>query len=129
MLAIDTNVIVRYLTGDHPTQSPRAKAVIDQQDVFVCTTVVLETECVLRSAYGFAPARIAATLRGFAGLPHVTLEDPTLTARALDQAEKRMDLADALHLTKASGCDALISFGRRFARAAHDLGGIPVRAP
>jgi len=28
MLAIDTNLIVRYLTGDHPKQSPRARKLI-----------------------------------------------------------------------------------------------------
>ena len=38
MLAIDTNIIVRYLTGDHPKQSAAAKALIDGKDVFVCTT-------------------------------------------------------------------------------------------
>jgi predicted nucleic acid-binding protein len=41
MLAIDTNVIVRYLSGDHPEQSPQAKALIDSHDVFFCTTVLL----------------------------------------------------------------------------------------
>ena len=44
MLAIDTNLIVRYLTGDHPRQSAKAKALIDGNDVFVCTTVLLEAE-------------------------------------------------------------------------------------
>jgi predicted nucleic acid-binding protein len=42
MLAIDTNLIVRYLTGDHPRQSAKAKALIDGNDVFVCTTVLLD---------------------------------------------------------------------------------------
>ena len=40
MLAIDTNIVVRYLTGDHPEQSPKARALIDSEDVFVCTTVL-----------------------------------------------------------------------------------------
>ncbi|MER9443954.1 hypothetical protein NKI79_21725 [Mesorhizobium sp. M0340] len=33
MLAIDTNLIVRYLTDDHPTRSSRARALIDSQPV------------------------------------------------------------------------------------------------
>ena len=40
MLAIDTNVFVRCLTGDHPIQSARAKALIEGEDVFVCTAVL-----------------------------------------------------------------------------------------
>src|ERR1041385_573755 len=55
MLAIDTNVVVRYLTSDHPKQAARAEALVERQDVFVATTVLLETEWVLRSAYGFEP--------------------------------------------------------------------------
>jgi predicted nucleic acid-binding protein len=85
MLAIDTNVIVRYLTGDHPRQSARARDVIDGEAVFVSTTVLLETEWVLRSAYAFDPAQVCKALRSFAGLPRVSLEDPQLAAIALDR--------------------------------------------
>ena len=53
MLAVDTNVVVRYLTGDHPEQFANAKALIDGEDLFVCATVLLETEWVLRSVYGY----------------------------------------------------------------------------
>jgi predicted nucleic acid-binding protein len=73
MLAIDTNVIVRYLTGDHPRQSAKARALIDGNDVFVRTTVLLESEWVLRSVYGYAPARLATALAAFAGLVRVKL--------------------------------------------------------
>jgi predicted nucleic acid-binding protein len=44
MLAIDTNIVVLYLTADHPEQSPKAKALIDSEDIFVRTTVLLEAE-------------------------------------------------------------------------------------
>jgi predicted nucleic-acid-binding protein len=44
MLAVEPNLIVRYLTGDHRGQSAKARAVIDGEDVFVSTTVLLETE-------------------------------------------------------------------------------------
>jgi len=68
MLAIDTNLIVRYLTGDHPRQSAKARALIDGNDVLVCTTVLLEAEWVLRSVYGYAPVPLAKALAAFAGL-------------------------------------------------------------
>jgi len=42
MLAVDTNLIVRYLTRDDPEQAARARALINDLDVFVCTTVLLE---------------------------------------------------------------------------------------
>ncbi len=129
MLAIDTNVVVRYLTGDHPEQSPRARALIDSHDVFVCTTVLLETEWVLRGAYGYPPAQVGDALRAFAGLPRVTLEDPALAATALDWMTQGMDFADALHLTKAEGCTVFVSFDKRFAKAGKRLSQIEVRQP
>ena len=129
MLAIDTNLVVRYLTVDHPEQSAQARALIDGSDVLVCTTVLLETEWVLRSAYGFGASRLVPALRGFAGLPRVALEDPALTARALDWMERGMDFADALHLARAAECEAFISFDGRLAAAANRVGAIPVRAP
>ncbi len=129
MLAIDTNLIVRYLTGDHPRQSAQARTLIDSEDVFVCTTVLLESEWVLRSVYGYAADRLAKALRAFAGLPHVTIEDAGQTAQALDWMEAGMDFADALHLAKAIDCDAFVSFDQRFVRAANRLGTIKVRVP
>jgi predicted nucleic acid-binding protein len=95
--------IVRYLTGDHPKRSARARRLIDGNDVFVSTTVLLETEWVLRSVYGFAGGSLVAALRGFAGLPRVTIEDAGLAAQALDWTEASLDFADALHLAKALG--------------------------
>jgi hypothetical protein len=37
--------------------------------------------------------------------------------------------SDGLHLAKAEGCEAFISFDQDFAKAANALGGIKVRAP
>jgi predicted nucleic-acid-binding protein len=129
MLAIDTNLIVRYLTGDHRVQSGRARKLIDASDVFVSTTVLLETEWVLRSVYGFAHAQVAKALRAFAGLPNITVEDPGLAAQALAWMDAGMDFANALHLSKSAGCEAFISFDRKFARLAGRVGAPKVREP
>jgi hypothetical protein len=53
--------------------------------VFVSTTVLLETEWVLRSVYGFAAGQVAEALRAFVGLPRVALEDSALVAAALER--------------------------------------------
>jgi predicted nucleic acid-binding protein len=129
MLAIDANLIVWYLTGDHPKQSATAKALIDSEDVFVCTAVLLETEWVLRSVYGYAPTQLAKALAAFAGLPGVSLEDPVLAGKALDWTGRGMDFADALHLAKAEGCDAFATFDQRLAAVANVLSQVKVRTP
>ena len=129
MLAIDTNLIVRYLVGDDREQAAKARLLIDHNDVFVGTTVVLETEWVLRRLYGLSPDECAKGLAAFAGLPHVTVDDAVSVGKALEWTRHGMDFADSLHLATAEGCDAFITFDQEFARAANRLGGIKVRAP
>lgn len=122
MLAIDTNLVVRYLTNDHPKQSPRARALIDGEAVFVSVTVMLEVEWVLRSTYAYRPVDVARSIRLLAGLPTVTVEDGAVVAAALDLAERGMDFADALHLGNAAHCDGMVSFDRKFVKAAQAAG-------
>lgn len=129
MLAVDTNVIVRYLTRDDAEQFARPGALIGSEDVYVCTTVLLETEWVLRCAYRFSREQVSAALTAFAGMPRVTLEDPASAAKALDWTQRGMDFADALHLAKAQGCEAFVSFDQRFAAVANALSEVKVRAP
>ena len=85
---------------------------------FVSTTVLLESEWVLRSVYGFAGGEVAVALRAFSGLPGVSVENPALLSEALDLAEKGMDFADALHLGAAAGCETMLTFDRRFIETA-----------
>ena len=129
MRAIDTNVVVRFLTADDEKQAKAARAAIEAGDIFVATTVLLESEWVLRSAYGFEPARIVDGLRGLAGLPGITVEEPLLLARALDWTSKGLDFADALHLVKAGDCDVFLSFDRKLAKSAKGRVPIPIETP
>jgi predicted nucleic-acid-binding protein len=127
MLAIDTNVIVRYLIADDRDQALRAKAIIDGEAVFVATTTLLETEWILRRVAGHSAAVTLASLRAFVGLDNVNIEDAALVARAFDRAEKGMDFADALHLENTPNCEAFISFDRDLAKTSRRLNTLTVR--
>ena len=129
MHGVDTDVIIRYLTGDDPAQAARACGVIGQTPIFVSKTVLLETEWVLRGTYGRPSEQIIPALRAFAGLPGVSVEDAGLVAKAMDWAEVAMDFADALHLAAAAKCERFLTFDKRFARSETRLSGIPVTAP
>lgn len=120
MIAIDTNIVVRLLTGDDPDQARRARALIESNRVFVALTVMLESEWVLRSAYGFDRHRVMGALTAFAGLEAVVVERPNLLAEAMRRCAAGMDFADALHLGAAEGCEAFVTFDRRFASATND---------
>lgn len=129
MRAVDTDIIVRFLTGDDPTQAGLARAVIGHETVFVPKTVLLEAEWVLRGVYDLPTEQVIPALRALAGLPGVSVEDAALVAKAMDWAEGGMDFADALHLAAAGGCESVLTFDRRFARSGARLGGVPVVVP
>ena len=118
MLGIDTNVLVRYLTGDHPEQAAKARALLMKNDIFVSTTVLLECEWVLRRLYDFTNAETIAALRAVAGLPNIMVENAPLLTEALDRAETGMDFADALHLGAAGHCTSFLTFDRKFIKTA-----------
>lgn len=129
MRAIDTNVVVRFLTADDPKQSKAARTAIEAGDIFISRTVLLESEWVLRSGYGFTADQIVKGLRGLAGLPRVEVEEPLVIARALAWTLEGMDFADALHLAKSHECSAFLTFDRKLKSAAKGRSPISVEAP
>ena len=62
MIAIDTNVVVRFLTNDDPAQANRAEKVVRTENIFLPKTVLLETAWVLQGAYGLVRADVAPAL-------------------------------------------------------------------
>jgi predicted nucleic-acid-binding protein len=129
MNAIDTNVVVRFLLNDDPEQAQRARKLIEGEDVLVPTSVLLETEWVLRGAYNRPRAALLAMMRAFLGLPRVFAQDPQAATTALDWAERGMDFADALHLASAASCDTFFSFDRDLGKSAQMVDSPSVRAP
>lgn len=129
MRAVDTDIVVRYLTNDNASQAARARRLLEHEAVLVPLTVLLETEWVLRAVYGFAAPQVIAGLRGFVGLQHVMVEDAATAAIALDWAERGLDFAAALHLAAARSHDGLISFDKGLARAARKAGAPTVEEP
>ena len=129
MRAVDTNVVVRYLTADDPRQFALAVAVVEGTDTFVGVTVLLEAEWVLRGIYRFPTGPVVEALRGLAGLPRVTVEDAPLVALALQWTERGLDFADALHLARAQFCEAFLTFDEDMTRRGASLSAIPLQLP
>lgn len=125
MIALDTNVIVRVVTRDHPEQLAAAVAVMRGDQLWMCKTVLLETEWVLRYSYGLTPKRIAEVLRKLLGLRGLQVEDRPGVLLALSWHAAGMDLADALHLASCGDAHRFATFDRRLAARAQELGGAP----
>lgn len=128
MLAVDTNVVVRYLTDDDPGQALVARKLIADRPFMLLTTVALETEWVLRSLYRFRPSDICLALQAFTQLPNTRVEDTGQVQDALDWFAQGMDFADALHLAGCSEDDALATFDRKLVAAARKVKAGKVKA-
>jgi len=121
MIAVDTNVLVRFLVRDDAGQAARAAELIRSSEIWISKTVLLETEWVLRSLYDFSPQRVAGALRALAGLETIFLEDAGAVAKALNWFEQGLDYADALHLASAGNAKQFATFNRKFARQARGV--------
>ena len=117
-VAIDTNVLVRYLTEDDEAQAAAAAKMIEAASaVLVSTLVLAETTWVLRRAYKYSPMEVAAALRGFINAQGVEVDEAAAESglRFLAQGG---DFADGIiaHEAKRHRCDCLVTFDRKFAQ-------------
>ena len=128
MVAADTNVIVRFLTRDDPSQAARAASLLSSRLVWISKTVLLETAWALQSLYGFTAIEVNDALKGFAGLRNVRLEDAMAVASAFEWTALGIDFADALHLASSAGTNRFLTFDHRFAPRAKKVTGVHVAA-
>ena len=127
MLAVDTNVVVRFLTHDDARQAAAAGALFRNEKLYVSKTVLLETEWVLRSVYEFDEPLIRRALTALLALANVEVEDARTVLAALRLYAEGMDLADSLHLSGASAAQAFVTFDTRLVRKAERAGVTHVR--
>ena len=122
MIAVDTNVLIRLLTGDDPRQEAAARSLFARESVWIAKTVLLETAWVLHSLYGFDGEAIRAAFTKLLGLDNVHAEDESTVAAALDLTAHRIELADAMHLSSRPPGVGFVSFDKTFVQRARRAG-------
>lgn len=129
MIALDTNLLARYLLKDDAGQFERARALIEGAErITAPVTVLLELAWVLEVS-DCSRQEIARAFRVLIGLPNFTLRPLDSLLYALRWYEEGMDFADALHLAMSAQDEALATFDRDFAKIAKRAGAFPeVRA-
>ncbi|MGI9302778.1 MAG: type II toxin-antitoxin system VapC family toxin [Gammaproteobacteria bacterium] len=127
MIAIDTNVIVRFLTQDDEVQYKKACRLFNREELFIPDTVILETEWVLRFAYGFSPSEIVEAFRKLFGIANVHVENGLKVARVIAEHWQGLDFADSFHLANSEQLSELVTFDERFVKQAKGLSSCRVR--
>jgi predicted nucleic acid-binding protein len=117
---LDTNVIVRHLTGDPPAMAKRATRLLaTASELILADLVVAECVYVLESFYEVPRARVAALMRAALAMPTVSA-DTDLLLRALEIYEiHRLDFAEAYLVACAelTGVGVVASFDTAIDRA------------
>ena len=119
---VDTNVLVRHLTGDPPAQAAAATAFLASAEELHLTDLVLaELVYVLESYYKVSRKRVAELARAILGFPSMVVTDDALLLRALEAYEvERLDFADAylVACAETSRVGTIASFDRSIDRIA-----------
>ena len=124
MIAVDTNVIVRFLTRDDEKQAEAARrrlklAEKSRERLLVPLLVVLETIWVLESAYDKTRSEILDAFHDMRQMPVFEFEADDVVERLLADGEKhKADLADILiaRSAEAFGCEKGITFDKAAAK-------------
>lgn len=119
---VDTNVLVRHLTGDPPEMAARATAYLaTASTLLLADLVVAETVYVLESFYEVPRHQVAEAIRSLIAFRAIVTVDPALLLRAIEVYEvDRLDFAEAylVACAETTGVDAIASFDRSIDRTA-----------
>ena len=117
---VDTNILVRHLTGDPPDMAARATAYLgDKHWLLLTDLVAAEAVYVLESFYEAPRHQVAEAVRSLIAFDSVVCVDPALLLRTAEVYETyRIDFADAylVACAESTGVDAVASFDRSLDR-------------
>lgn len=124
MIALDTNVLVRYLVRDIPEQAEAAQDLLQRLTLedpgFVSREVAIETAWVLERSYRFTREQIADILEELTAVESLVFEvGDDVRCAVLYFRQGGPDFADLMILAAAerAGANPLYTFDQRFARS------------
>ncbi len=123
MMALDTNVLVRFLVKDDDNQATIVYRLFKQSEekqevLFVPLLVVLETIWVLQSSYEIADKDVVSAINNLLLMPVLKFEGQSAIQSFIASArENELDLADLLiaHSAKACNCQNVFTFDKKAA--------------
>ena len=123
MIALDTNVVVRFLVQDDPVQAQAATrlfgSLTEEAPGLLLREVVIETVWVLERAYKVAREDVATALDGLLESREIAIEDADIIAQAIERY-RRGGPGFADHLialqAKGQGAQTLMTFDTRAAK-------------
>jgi predicted nucleic-acid-binding protein len=117
---VDTNVLVRHLTGDPAVMAAKATAFLrDETELYLADLIVAETVYVLESFYESPRTQVAEVIRSLLALRSVVVVDRNVLLRAVEIYEiNRLDFAEAylVACAESTGIGRVASFDKTIDR-------------
>ncbi len=116
---VDTNVLVRHLTGDPPEMATRATAYLESETELLLTDLVAAETCSCSSRSTRHLATRAQAVRSLVALDSAVCVDPALLLRAIEVYETdRIDFAESylVACAESTGVGRVASFDRSLDR-------------
>lgn len=117
---VDTNVLIRHLTGVPRAMAARATAYLrEERELLLTDLVAAETVYVLESFYEAPRADVAQAVRSLISFDSIVCVDPALLLRAIEVYEtERVDFAEAylVACAESTGVGTIASFDRSLDR-------------
>lgn len=117
---VDSNVLVRHLTGEPPAMAQAATAFLAAaKELFLADLIVAETVYVLESFYDVPRQLVAESMRSLLALDSVAVVAESVLLRAIEVYEiDRLDFAEAYLVACAerTGIRSVASFDRSIDR-------------
>lgn len=125
MIGLDTNVVVRYITQDDPTQSPLAiksiRSLTPEDPGFLSAVALAELVWVLEVSYGFTKKEVVEVLDTLLRSKELNIEQAEIVAQVVRQFDSgNTDFADCLieRISHSAGCHHTLTFDRKAAKSA-----------
>lgn len=124
MIALDTNILVRFLTGDDVTQTHKVyqlfkQTEIERTELYIPILVVIELVWVLESIYKFERPSLVKMLDNLTLMPIFKFENLSAVQSVVQEAKAtNFDLSDLLiaYSVKTSRIESILTFDKKAAK-------------
>jgi predicted nucleic-acid-binding protein len=119
--AIDTNIVIRILLRDDPSQTTLVDNLVLGGELTITNTVAIETEWVLRGVYKYSRLDTSDLLETLLVIDGIFLQNPNGFSWAVEKYRAGADFTDMMHLLELDEADTFVTFDRKMPRqAGHD---------
>ncbi len=125
VIALDTNVLVRWIARDDPGQAERADVIL-QEPFLISSSVLTELGWVLRTCMNMDRTEIGFAVSKLINLPTANLPFAANVRWAVERYALQGDWADLIHIATSTDADSFGSFEKRLAKQTGPGSPIPI---